>query len=58
MVKTYQSLCRREGKEKSKNVTEISTKKRIETLKKAGEDHDFEKVRSNEGKIVYQDVGE
>ena len=45
-------------KGKSISVTEILTKKRMETLKKAREDHGFENVQSSEGKILYKDVSE
>ena len=45
-------------KGKSISVTETLTKKRIEALKKAREDHGFENVQSSEGKILYKDVSE
>ena len=45
-------------KEKSISVTESLTKKHMEALKKAREDHGFENVWSSEGKILYKDVSE
>ena len=41
---------------KNKKVTEGLTKKSMESLKKAKEDHGFEKVWSSEAKIFYKDV--
>ena len=45
-------------KGKSIIVTESLTKKCMEALKKAREDHGFENVWSSEGKILYKDVSE
>ena len=45
-------------KGKSISVTKSLTKKRMEALKKAREDHGFENVWSSEGKILYKDVSE
>ena len=41
---------------KSISVSESLTKKRVEALKKTREDHGFENLWSNEGKILYKDV--
>ena len=43
---------------KSITVTESLTKKRMEALKKAREDHAFENVWSSEGKILYKDISQ
>ena len=45
-------------KGKSISVTESLTKKHMETLKEAREDHGFENVWSRERKILYKDVSE
>ena len=45
-------------KGKSISVTESLTKKHMEALNKAREDHGFENVWSSEGKILYKDVSE
>ena len=45
-------------KEKTISITESLTKKHIEALKKAREDHGFENVWSSEGNILYKDVSE
>ena len=45
-------------KEKSISVIKSLTKKRMEALKKAREDHGFENVWSSEEKILYKDVSE
>ena len=45
-------------KGKSISMTESLTKKRMEALKKAREDHGFENVWSSEGKILYKDISE
>ena len=59
----YNTRCRifknkKKLKRKSISVTESLTKKRMEALKKAREDHGFENVWSSEGKILYKDVSE
>ena len=59
----YNTRCKifkNKKKLKGKNisVTESLTKKRMEALKKAREDHGFENVWSSEGKILYKDVSE
>ena len=43
---------------KNIRVTEGLTKKSMESLKKAKEDHGFEKVGSSEAKIFYKDVND
>ena len=45
-------------KRKSINLTKSLTKKHMEALKKAREDHGFENVWSSEGKILCKDVNE
>ena len=45
-------------KAKSISATESLTKKRMEALNKAKEDHGFENVWSSEGKILYKDISE
>ena len=45
-------------KGKSISVTESLTKKRIEALKKAREDHGFENVWLSEGKILFKGISE
>ena len=57
----YNTRCRifknkKKLKGKSISVTGSSTKKRMEALQKAREDHGFENVWSSEGKILYKDV--
>ena len=57
----YNTRCRifknkKEMKGKSISVTEGLTKKRMQALKKAREDHGFENEWSSEGKIFYKDV--
>ena len=59
----YNTRCRifknkKKLKGKSISVTESLTKKRMEALKKAREDHGFENVWSSEGNILYKDVSE
>ena len=43
-------------KGKNISITEGLTKKRMEVLKKAREDHGFENLWSSEGRILYKDV--
>ena len=57
----YNTSCRvfknkKKLKWKSISVTESLTKKRMEALKKAREDHGFENAWSSKGKILYKDV--
>ena len=59
----YNTRCRifknkKRLKGKSISVTESLTKKRIEALKKAREDHGFENAWSSEGKTLYKDISE
>ena len=59
----YNTRCRvfknkKKLKGKSISVTESLTKKHMEALNKAREDHGFENVWSSEGKILYKDVSE
>ena len=59
----YNTRCRifknkKRLKGKSISVTESLTKKRIEVLKKAREDHGFENAWSSEGKTLYKDISE
>lgn len=43
-------------KGKNTSAKENLTKKRMEALKRNREEHDFENVWINEGKIIYKDV--
>ena len=57
----YNTRCRifknkKKIEEENIRVTEGLTKKSMESLKKAKEDHGFEKVWSSEAKIFYKDV--
>ena len=59
----YNTRCkifknRKKLKGKSISVTQSLTKKRMEALKKAREDHGFKNVWSSEEKILYKDLSE
>ena len=59
----YNTRCRifknkKKIEEENIRVTEGLTKKSMESLKKAKEDHGFEKVGSSEAKIFYKDVND
>ena len=49
---------KRKLKEKRISITESLTKTRMEKLQKAGEEHSFRDVWTNDGKILYIDIND